>query len=60
MTLADFCLGRLYTDYFKNPQAACKERFAALLEKYPEYEGFGIIFSAEMQDYLKKRPKSAY
>ena len=60
LMLADFIIGRIYTDYFVNPKCPCRERFTELLSRHPEFEAYGKSFSVEMASYLSKRPSHAF
>lgn len=55
ITLADFCIGRLYTDYHCNPNAKCRDEFAKICADYPEWDAYGKKFMAENKAYLASR-----
>lgn len=57
ITAADFCVGGVYTNFAANPNVGfAKEKWAALLEQYPNFKAYGERFSAEMKAYLSSRP----
>ena len=57
ITVADFCVGGLYTNYINNKAVGyAPDRFAALLDKFPNFRAYGERFSAEMKDFLAARP----
>ena len=56
LCLADFIVGRMYTDYISRQDQPYYSKWRALLNKYPEFEAFGNAFAAEMKPYLDKRP----
>lgn len=57
LTLADFVVGKMYTDYFNNPNSPAGPEFKAVLAQCPEFDAYGKRFSMEMAAYLEKRPK---
>lgn len=57
LTVADFLMGKLYTDYFNNPNCPHGEDWKKVLAGAPEFEAYGKRFSMEMAPYLAKRPK---
>mmetsp|Transcript_7412 Transcript_7412/g.12523 ORF Transcript_7412/g.12523 Transcript_7412/m.12523 type:complete len:210 (-) Transcript_7412:72-701(-) len=57
LSCADFWIGGLYTNYFNNKGVGyAPERFAELLEKYPNFKAYGERFASEMKEYLESRP----
>ena len=57
LTIADFWIGGFYTNYAANPNIDyAPERWAALLEEYPNFKAYGERFTEENKAYLKKRP----
>ena len=60
LTLADFLVGRVYTDYFTNALAGERLAFTNLLTLYPEFDTYGKRFTVEMGDYLVKRPACSF
>ena len=56
ISLADFYIGGLYVNYFKNSMIYAPERWAALLEKYPGFKAYGERFAGAMAEYLASRP----
>ena len=57
LTLADFWIGGLYTNYFANPNVGhSKEWFAETLAKYPAFEAYGKKFAEANAEHLAKRP----
>ena len=41
LTLADFLIGKIYTDYFGNPACPHRDLLDELLKKNPEFEAYG-------------------
>ena len=56
LTLADFVVGKLYVDYFANPNCPHGEEWKRVLAGTPEFDAYGKRFSAENAAYLAKRP----
>ena len=63
MTFADFAAGRFYTDLYCNPNFpyGMKDgKWKSIFERYPKFLEYGKQFAQEMDDYLKKRPKTGF
>ena len=52
LTTADFWIGGLYTNFFKNPLRYSPERWDALLVNYPKFAAYGERFSQANQAWL--------
>lgn len=59
VTLADFWLGGIYTNYAANKEIYAPERWADTLSKFPHFKAYGERFSGEMSGYLASRPSCA-
>lgn len=56
LTIADFWIGGLYTNYINNPHVGfAKESWEAALDTYPNFKAYGERFKKEMASYLEKR-----
>ena len=56
MTIADFALGGLYTNYLNNPSMSfAKDKWAALLDQFPNFAAYGERYVAANEAYLSKR-----
>ena len=57
LTIADFALGGIYTNYLANEHISfAKDRFAEFLSKHPYFEEYGKRYTAAVSDYLDSRP----
>ena len=57
LTIADFMVGQIYTNYLANPHIVYgKEEFAAFLEANPTFKAFGERFALENKAHLDSRP----
>jgi glutathione S-transferase len=57
LTTADFWVGSLYTNYFVNPNICfAKDRWAPILDKYPNWKAYGDRFVAANDSWMQKRP----
>ena len=57
LTVADFFAVQIYTSYFANPNVTfAQDKFASLLEQYPNYKAFGERFVAENKAHIDARP----
>jgi len=46
ITIADFFIGGLYTNYVKNPNIGfAKDKWATCLDKYPQFKAYGDRFA---------------
>ena len=55
---ADFWIGGLYTNFFNNPDIGfAKDRWTALLAKFPNFKAYGERFSSANEKWLSSRPK---
>ena len=53
LTCADFWIGGLYTNFFNNADIGfAKDRWAAVLAKYPNFKAYGERFAAANQKWL--------
>ena len=57
LTIADFCVGGIYTNYVVNPKIdyGPAEKWTEILEKFPNFKAYGERFAAEMKEHLEKR-----
>ena len=55
LTVADFWIGALYTNYFTNKDCYAPERWADTLRKFPKFKAYGERFATETKDYLDSR-----
>ena len=56
LTIADFWIGSLYTNYLANPNIKFgKKEFAQLLVDFPTFEGYGKRYSAAVKKHLDSR-----
>ena len=58
LTIADFCIGGMYTNFFANPAVGfAAEKWTAVLEQFPNFKAYGERFVAAMNEkHLSKRP----
>ena len=57
LTVADFWIGGLYTNYLANESISfAKDRFAETLAKYPDFEAYGKRYCEAVKTYLDARP----
>ena len=60
ITIADFWVGKFYTDMFANDLYPFKKERAMLMGMHPNFKNYGERFKAEMRPYLDTRaPKPA-
>jgi glutathione S-transferase len=60
ISLADFFVGGLYTNYLANENITFgKEGWASVLEKYPNFKAYGERYAAENAQHLSTRGKYA-
>ena len=60
LTIADFYIGGLYTNYLANPEITfAQDRWAATLEKFPNFKAYGERYVAATQKWQTERPKYA-
>ena len=57
LTIADFWIGGLYTNYMTNPDSFGRRQFLDLLQYYPDFEAYGKRYAEANKDYLAKRPQ---
>ena len=57
LTIADFCIGGIYTNFAANPNVSYGgEKWGALLDKFPNFKAYGERFRGHMEAYLSSRP----
>ena len=57
LTIADFAVGQVYINYVANPAITFgQDRFAAVLEQFPNFKAYGEKFVAENKAHLDARP----
>lgn len=57
LSIADFWIGQIYTNYFNNPAVAYgADRWTEALKNYPTYEAYGKRFAKENEEFIKNRP----
>ena len=57
LSAADFVIGGLYCNYFNNKHITfATDKFAKILEDFPNFKAYGERFSAEIESYLASRP----
>ena len=60
ISLADFFVGGLYTNYLANEHITYgKDEWKSLLDKYPNFKGYGERYAAENAAWLASRGKHA-
>ena len=56
LTIADFAIAGLYTNYLANENISfAKEQFAAILKEFPNFEAYGKRVETECAEYFKNR-----
>ena len=56
ITIADFAVGGLYTNYCANEHITfAKDKFAQILKDFPNFEAYGKRFETECAEHLKNR-----
>lgn len=56
LTIADFTIGALYTNYVANPHTTfAKDRFAKVLQDFPNFKAYGERFAEANKEYLASR-----
>jgi len=56
LCVADFWIGGLYTTFFSNPAVGfAKDRFDAILAKYPNFQAYGERFAAANEKWISTR-----
>ena len=53
--LCDFWIGMLYVNFFKKRGIYEQQRWDALLQRYPDFEAYGELFSKENKQFLASR-----
>ena len=57
ITIADFYIGGIYTNYMNNPALGyCKDEWANTKKSYPKFVAYGERYAAENAKYLASRP----
>lgn len=58
MTIADFWVGNIYTNFINNPEVTfAKDKWPTVLEKYPHFKAYCEKFSEENKVRLEYRKK---
>ena len=61
ITIADFCIGKLYTDIITHPELGfrkqCGDQFEQVLAKNPNFKAYGEQFAKENEKWLSERGK---
>ena len=58
LSIADFWIGGLYTNYLANPEITFgKEQFAEILAAYPAFESYGKRYADATSSYISSRAK---
>lgn len=60
LTIADFCVGTLYTNYFANPLTYDGDKWQAVLAKFPNFKAYGERFARESEKYLNSPQRGEY
>ena len=56
LTMADFWIGGLYTNFINNPNITfAKDKWAGLKDTYPGFKAYGEKFTAEVQKRIDSR-----
>ena len=56
LTIADFWIGALYTNYINNPNITfAQEKWPTCLDNFPQFKAYGERFSEAMKTRLEKR-----
>lgn len=57
ITIADFFIGGIYTNWITNPNVPWgKDKYAKLMEDHATFKAFGERFAAEVKGRLDTRP----
>jgi len=56
LSVADFWIGGLYTNYLANKANPQYEEWQQVLKEHPYFEEYGKRYSASLSSYLQKRP----
>ena len=62
ITVADFCIGAYYVDWFTHPSPKYGKkgkvnRWTQALEANPKFDAYGKMFAEENKEWLAARPK---
>ena len=61
MTIADFAIGQLYTNYLANENISfAPERWNAVLESFPGFKAWGAKFAEKNAEYLSSEARGKY
>ena len=61
LTIADFWIGGLYTNFCTNEAVGCaKEQWATALDEFPNFKAYGERFAEANKTYLAARPQYRY